>query len=169
MNAYLLDTNAVSDWLDSTKPRHASVLRHVKLLADTDAILLTSTVVLGEIQYGLRVAPAERRQSLEEFRAQINAQFVHRRLLLDVSRTTAVQYGDLRARLFEKYAPRKRRRKGLRAEELVSPTTGKELGIQENDLWIAAQAVERNLILVANDKMRPIQEAIPELRAEDWG
>jgi tRNA(fMet)-specific endonuclease VapC len=77
-------------------------------------------------------------------------------------------YGDLRARLFEKFAPKKRRRKGLRPEELVDPVTAKELGIQENDLWIAAQAIERNLVLVTNDAMARIQEVASELKVEDW-
>jgi len=52
---------------------------------------------------------------------------------------------------------------------LVDPVTAKVLGIQENDLWIAAQAIERNLILVTNDGMSRIREIASELRIEDWG
>ncbi len=84
------------------------------------------------------------------------------------ARTPTATYGDLRARLFEKFAPKKRRRKGLRPEELIDPVTAKELGIQENDLWIAAQAIERNLVLVTNDAMARIQEVASELKVEDW-
>lgn len=51
-------------------------------------------------------------------------------------------------------------------------TTAPELGIDENDLWIVAQAVERNLVLVTSDKMRRIRKTIRELhsgfRVEDW-
>lgn len=49
------------------------------------------------------------------------------------------------------------------------PVTAKELGIDENDLWIAAQSIEHNLILVSNDKMARIREvAGPVLDVEDW-
>ena len=169
MKGYLLDTNTVSDWLDSTRPNHESVSERVDQCARANAILLTSTIVLGEIEYGIRVASKDRRQSLDQLRAQVDVQFVRKRLLLEVSRSTAIVYGDLRAKLFEKYAPRSKRTKAMRPEELVCPVTSKVLGIQENDLWIAAQAVERNLVLVSSDVMRRIRAAAPELVVEDWG
>ncbi len=168
MNGYILDTNAVSDWLDSTRPRHTAVSGRAQQCARAKAFLLTSTIVLGEIEYGIQVAPKNKMQSLGEFRAQVDVQFVRKRFLLDVSRSTTLVYGDLRARLFEKYAPGPKRKKGLRPEELTCPATPKELGIQENDLWIAAQAIERNLVLVSNDAMKRIRAVAPELRVEDW-
>jgi len=54
---------------------------------------------------------------------------------------TANTYGELRSLLFDKYAPNDKRKKNLRPEQLVDPITSLELGIQENDLWIAAQAI----------------------------
>ena len=168
MRGYLLDTNAVSDWLDSSKPRHQAVSERIKRLADTDAILFTSTVVLGEIAYGIGVMPQDRRESLDALQAQLDIQFVNKRLLLDVTRSTASIYGDLRARLFEKYPPDAKRKKGMRPEQLTDPVTSKKLGIQENDLWIAAQAIERNLVLVSNDAMKRIRAVAPELKVENW-
>ena len=134
MKGYLLDTNAVCDWVDETKPRHDAVARRIEQLAGTDAILLTSAIVLGEIEYGIRVAPQQRRQPLDELRAQVEIQFGHNHLLLGLTRSTATLYGDLRAKLFEKYAPRVSRKKGLRPEELACPVSSKLLEIQENDL-----------------------------------
>ena len=168
METYLLDCNTISDWFDETRPRHRSVAQRAEESVQSDAVLVTSTIVLGEIEYGIRVAPPEKMQPLGALRAQVDVQFVHKRFLLAPERSTALVYGDLRARLFKKFAPKKRRRKGLRPEELIDPVTTKELGIQENDLWIAAQAVERNLILVTNDAMARIQEVVPKLRVEDW-
>ena len=169
MKGYLLDTNAVSDWFDATKARHAVVSDKAEHCARANAVLLTSTVVLGEIEYGIRTAPKGMLQVLNDLRAQVDVQFVHRRFLLDVSRFTTIVYGDLRARLFEKYAPRNKRTKKLRPEQLQCPVTSKELGIQENDIWIAAQAIERNLVLVSNDAhMKRIRNIAPELRVEDW-
>ena len=168
MRGYLLDTNAVSDWLDSSKPRHQAVSERIKRLADTGAILFTSTVVLGEIAYGIGVMPQDRRESLDALQAQVDIQFVHKRLLLNVTRSTTQVYGDLRARLFNKYASGAKRKKGMRPEELTDPVTSKQLGIQENDLWIAAQAIERNLVLVSNDAMKRIRAVAPELKVENW-
>ncbi len=168
MKGYLLDTNAISDWLDETKPRHAAVSKKAEQAAQTQAVMVTSSVVLGEIEYGIAATGDKATQTLAEFRAQVVKQFAQKRLLLSVSRSTTAIYGHLRAKLFEKFAPRNRRTKGLRPEELADPVTAKELGIQENDLWIAAQAIERNLILVTNDAMVRIREVAPELKVEDW-
>lgn len=169
MKGYLLDTNAISDWLDETKPRHEAVSNRIEQLASTDAILLTSVVVLGEIEYGIRVEAHKRHDFLDQLQAQVEVQFAKKKLLLDVTRFTTLVYGDLRARLFEKYAPGTNRKKGMRPEELACPVTSLLLGIQENDLWIAAQAIERNLILVSNDRMKHIRDVAKELVVEDWG
>lgn len=53
-------------------------------------------------------------------------------------------------------------------EGWVEPSTGKELGIDENDLWIAAQAIERNLVLASQDSMARLLDVAAELRIEDW-
>jgi len=47
--------------------------------------------------------------------------------------------------------------------------TGKELGIQENDLWLAAQTVEHNLIFVTANGMVHIKSVTAGmLDVEDW-
>ncbi|MBN1123801.1 MAG: PIN domain-containing protein [Sedimentisphaerales bacterium] len=167
MKGYLLDTNVISDWLDETKPRHAVVSKRVEQAAQDQAIMLTSAIVLGEIEYGIAVTGKKEQHSLIEFRNHVAMQFAQKRVLLSASQSTASIYGDLRARLFKGFAPKKQI-KGLRPEQLVDPITSKELGIQENDLWIVAQAIEHNLILVTNDAMEHIRLIAPELRVEDW-
>jgi tRNA(fMet)-specific endonuclease VapC len=89
-------------------------------------------------------------------------------MVLDVTKATRISYGALRASVFEKYAPNARRRSGLRPEQLIDPATSQELGIQENDLWIAAQAMEYNLVFVTNDKMERIREVRADLQIENW-
>lgn len=167
MKGYLLDTNVISDWLDETKPRHAAVSESVEQAAQDGAILVTSSIVLGEIEYGIAATDKATQKSLVDFHNQVTKQFGQKRFLLSVSRSTTSIYGDLRAKLFDKFAPKKRK-KGLRPEQLVDPITSKAFGIQENDLWIAAQTIEYNLVLVTNDAMARIQEVAPELRVEDW-
>ena len=70
--------------------------------------------------------------------------------------------------MFEKYAPNVKHRGGLRPKQLVDPMTSRELGIQENDLWIAAQALEYNLVLVTNNKMDRIRDVCEDLQVENW-
>lgn len=92
--------------------------------------------------------------------------------ILPVSHHTTEPYGRIRAALFERFPPKDRRSKAKRAEEMCDPTTGRELGIDENDLWIVAQAAERNFVLVTHDKMDRIRKALEDIelgmRIEDW-
>ena len=50
-------------------------------------------------------------------------------------------------------------------EEWIVLGSGKRLGIDENDLWIAAQAKERDLIIVTgDDDMRVLETVDPEVQ-----
>ena len=42
------------------------------------------------------------------------------------------------------------------------------MGLDVNDIWIAAIALEHNLVLVTKDGMAKIREAAPSLRIENW-
>ena len=166
---YLLDTNIISLWFDEKdEPGHSRVVAHVNALTDPD-LLRTSVIVLGEIDYGHRAESPRRNTSIQ----QTYREFVARRIPIayDVGKATTLYYGPLRARLFEKFAPKRKKGKKLRPEQLKDPVTALELGIDENDLWLAAQALERNLVLVTHDKMKRIQEVLGgdfRLRIEDW-
>ncbi len=163
MRGYLLDTNIVSYWFHAERPEHERVLQRPQQLP-VGTPLAVSAITLGEIEYGLRVLDTspDYEAELTEF---IQEQFP---MVLSVTATTRIDYGSIRARLFRKYAPGELRQKVRRPEQLVDPVTGSTLGIQENDLWIAAQAVEHNLVLVSNDRLTHIREVAPELRVENW-
>ena len=86
-------------------------------------------------------------------------------VFLEVNKHTVEPYSNLRSALFIKYSPRTKRGR-LRIkwpEDLRERTTAKELGVQENDIWIAAQAVQYNLVLVTGDYMRRLQEVSTDL------
>jgi predicted nucleic acid-binding protein len=167
VRGYLLDTCIVSVWYDETKPKHSQVLAAVKNLA-ADTPLAISAITLGEIEYGLHIPGGAAHLDHDEYRRWIADKLPR---VLDVTTSTArLYYGPLRARLFDKYA-RNRKSKKVRAEQIVDPTTGEELGIDENDLWIAAQAIEHKLVLVTHDKMARIRGMARDefsLRIEDW-
>lgn len=165
MDGYLLDTNIISYWFDENCAQHALVAGHIRALGEPP--LLVSAVTLGEWEFGLQVAETPSNLA----RQSVARSFAEQRFpaVLNVARPTMLCYGRLRASLFEKYAPREKRTKAARLEQLFDPLSALQLGIQENDLWIASQALEHNLILVSNDKhMRRLRELDPSLRLENW-
>ena len=139
---------------------------HIAALPE-ESPLRISAITLGEIEYGHRAEakgpPLPIQKQFHRFVRNIDP------MVLRVGEHTAEHYGILRAALFEKYAPKDAKRKIKRPEQLIDPITSKELGIQENDLWICAQALEHRLVLVTHDKkMVRLHELAPELEIEDW-
>jgi len=59
------------------------------------------------------------------------------------------------------------RLKEKRPEDLLDRTTSRELGIQENDLWIVSVAVQYNLRFITGDKMDRILAAAKDVHAYD--
>jgi len=158
----LLDTCVWSDWYDAAK--NAYIIK--KLEREPDTRIYLSAVTLGELQYGFDVLSQHEKQELGNV-----IEFVHGQgpTIVDINRHVAREYGRIRAKLFEQFAPNDKKRKGLRPEQLCDPVTSLELGIQENDLWIVAQAITYGLILVTNDKLNQIREVVgDELYIENW-
>lgn len=169
MPDFLLDTQTIRYWFDMASSFHGLVRSTADALPP-ESHKYVSAISLGEVQYGIAVNSAGMGGRLPEY-----AQFVRSLgLVLDISRHTAEPYGLLRAKLFNKYAPRSKRTKARRTEELVDPATGRELGIDENDVWLTAQAIERNLVLVTNDKVvlgkitDAAREVQPGFSAVNW-
>ena len=82
---------------------------------------------------------------------------------LAISSNTAEDYANFRRRLFDRFD-----KKGKYSEDRED-LLGQKVGIGENDLWLAAQACERNLILVTGDKMKRIREIVDQgVRIEIW-
>lgn len=139
-----------------------------RIAALGDARVFLSPISIAEAEYGMAVAnmDKENRRNIRSALAQY--------ILLDLDRHTARQYGEVRARLFHKYAPRNNRQRFATKyiEDLREPTTGKELGIQESDLWIVSVAVRYNVVLLTADKaggMRNIVDAANHVnRTQFW-
>jgi len=164
VRGYLLDTNIITYWFQGATPENRKVVSHIGGL-DAGTPLRVSAVTLGEIEYGHRVVAATDTPIQIEFN-----QFVHTQLpdVLDIRRTTRIYYGLIRARLFAKYSPQYGR-KAVRPEQLADPVTAQTLGVQENDIWIAAQAAEYNLVLVTHDNMKRVRNEVSDiLDIEDW-
>lgn len=175
MRDYLLDTQTIRYWHDSECLQHAAVAGNVAALRQLAASLevkpklLVSVVTLGEIEFGHRVAlvpdPAAQAAYVKFVQEELPGPF-------ELSSDAAAAYGELRTRLFNKYAPGDKRMPKMRPEQLLDPVSAKELQIQENDLWLCAQALAHGMVLVTNDRMTQIRNVAsgmnPELLVQNW-
>jgi tRNA(fMet)-specific endonuclease VapC len=160
VRGYFLDTCVLSDWYN----KDDRILDRICNLG-TDPPLWVSVIAWGEVEYGIQSQAPTERQDLDEFRQFVKEIGGPK----EISKHTGPCYGKLRALLFEEFAPKGKRNKSLRPEQLVDPVTSKELGIQENDLWMAAQAMEHNFILATGDKMNRISKIAQGLvTIENW-
>ena len=161
MRGYFLDTCVFSKWYEKDE----RVLARVEALPNVP--LWISVTALGEIEFGYRCLLPSQHDPAKE-----NAfkQFIRENLFIrETTRHTVPHYGRLRALLFDKFAPRRKRWKNVRPEQLVDPVTSLELGIEENDLWMVAQAMELNFIFATTDKMHHICEVAQGLvTIENW-
>jgi tRNA(fMet)-specific endonuclease VapC len=172
---FLLDTQTIRYWHDNGCPQHPAVAGNVAALRQLAATLelkpklLVSVVTLGEIEFGHRVAltpdPVAQAAYVKFVQEELPGPF-------ELSTDAAAAYDDLRTRLFNKFAPGDKRRPKMRPEQLVDPVTAKELQIQENDLWLCAQAIAHEMVLVTNDRMTQIHHVAsgmnPGLLVQNW-
>jgi len=166
IEGYLLDTNIASASWDYGAQNHSSVSQRLEELRDALAMVYVSVVSIAEVEYGLRIAPSIDAQRQSTVRSAMTSFEV-----LHIDHHTAEEYAKIRANLFRTHSPRNSRGRLTQkhVEDLVDRTTGKELGIQENDLWIVSVAIQYNLIFVTNDRMhRVIDAAKYSERTEFW-
>lgn len=165
MPGYLLDTQTIRYWFDGNDGNFPKVTRIAEARAaeHSNAPLYVSAITLGEMFFGHADHPTGVGANREAY-----VRFVRKRLpqILNVSKHTAEPYGHLRSRLIRKFPPKNGwSSKKWAVEQLYDPVAGREFGFDENDIWLAAQAIERNLILVTNDKkfVTRVQEVAVEV------
>ena len=133
--------------------------------SEQHAMLFLSSVSYAELRFGVKLAETPGTRSIAHAekdrgrRPQIPPCLA--------SRTTPpLAYADLKATLATTYlakATAKGRPRWI--EDWVDKTSGKKLQIDENDLWICAQAKERDfLVCTADRRMRRITDADPDVR-----
>lgn len=162
MKPYLLETTVLTIFLDARHPRHLDVVRSIETLP-ADSAQYVSVVGLAELTFGADLAIAIGKADVRSLREKVRRARSYG--VLDVTHHTASAYSETKAKLAVKFltsALRRDRPKYL--EDWVDKATGKLLGVDENDLWMCAQAKERDMILVtADNRMRRIPEADPTI------
>lgn len=118
------------------------------------ARIATSVITAGELQFGASISlrKEENLTAVDRFLKSI--------ALVAISPAIAGHYGTLKAALLVRFGPRERAKR--RQFDLSS------LGFNDNDLWIAASALDRGATLVTADlDFQRIAEVI-DLATEDW-
>ena len=157
MAGYLFDTNIWSYAFEEAE----FVTERIQKLEKSQIYL--SAVVWGEMICGARANP---KFDFEQYKKFI---LKDKPLILPIDKNVGEVFGGLKAIIFEKRSERTLRSKTGRANLFKTPMPSKNMGVDENDLWIAAQALAYNLILVTNDRMHALLELSPkELKYEIW-
>lgn len=160
MDGFLLDTNIISILANLRDLRHTEFKQKIQHL---DHIWLP-VVAIAEIESGMAKADRPDETQRDEIRRFFREYPQH----LGIGDNTVEPYAHLRSQLWRMYATREKRgHKEKLPEELSDKVTGKQLGIDERDLFIASVAAENGLVLATNDSnagMQRIEEAAQQLQ-----
>jgi predicted nucleic acid-binding protein len=162
LQAYLLETTVLTISLDSRHPKHRDVIQSLDSLPYESAQYV-SAIGLAELTFGANLAETIGKSPAPILREKIRRARTY--AVLDITHHTATAYADTKAKLATKYlASTLRRDRPTYIEEWIDKATGKALGIDENDLWMCAQAKERDIVLVTADhRMMRIPDADPNV------
>ena len=145
---YLLDTNHCSQLL-------ANNPTVTKKLSDLgDVIVGTCVIVQGELVFGASISE-QRKINLHRINEFLNDMDVYK-----IDQETADIYGNMKAAIFNHFGPKEKAKRRKFAK--------KGLGIGENDLWIAAIAKRRGLIVVSSDGDFDRIREVEDLSVEKW-
>jgi tRNA(fMet)-specific endonuclease VapC len=145
---YLLDTNHCSGAILG----NSNIINRLATLDNT--LVATCVIVQGEL-----IDMAERSRARDNNLALVQ-RFLQGIYIYNVDETTATLYGQLKAALFNQFAPKE---KSKRRKTKIT-----DLGFDENDLWIAAIALQHNLTIVSADSDFQRIRTVKALSVESW-
>jgi predicted nucleic acid-binding protein len=163
VDAYLIDTSILSAYLDLLHTGHGTTRQSVDALPSSSPRYV-SVVALAELTFGAELPLALGKGDSPTLRKIITDARSY--AILDLSHHTTAAYSQLKSNAAVKYLQKALRRDRPKyIEDWVDQATGKAIGIDENDLWMCAQAKERGLVFVTGDgKMQRIADADSDVR-----
>lgn len=161
METYLLDTSALTPLVDQGHQKHHET--SARIVALGSAPIYVSVIALAEMQYGFALYEKFVGSILPDAdKMMMKAQAYPR---LDISNHTASAYAELKSTLAKHYLPTpKKEFRKQHVGDWADQFTGKALAIDDNDIWVCAQAREMNFVVIAGDKMNRIRTADPLLK-----
>jgi tRNA(fMet)-specific endonuclease VapC len=147
-----MDTNHVTAW----EAKNPILVANIDALPD-NTLIYTSAITLGEIAAGHEMTPGDlqRRHQVRKFlELYLVAQAVC------VSYATESYYAQIMGRIWRRTPPHK--------SSVTTDAHLVALGVNVNDVWITACALEHGLILLTSDKMTAIKDVTPEVQFENW-
>jgi predicted nucleic acid-binding protein len=163
VDGYIFDTSSLSAYLNEDHPYHAVASSKIDELP-SNSLKLVSIITIAEIDFGVRRAEEVGSSRLVEYRKRL--EIIRRYAPLNLTSHTSEYYAEMKACIASHVLQRTKKKKLLRwIEDWIDAHSGKQLQIDENDLWICAQAKERDLVLVTGDSdIRRIASYDPTLR-----
>lgn len=158
MSGYLLDTNHVNAYFDQSP----SFIRRLEG-ADPQWCFWISAVSLGEIEASYLIANRDV-TVVQSFRRFVRQTFLTGRddnaFVLQIDENTREWYAEIIDGIWKRHPPPSGK---TRTEAHIVG-----LGVDINDVWIAATALKHNLTLLTTDKMQLIKEVSPSLVYDNW-
>ena len=164
MDGYLLDTCFASALFDARHKFYQNV-RLADEAIETGAPRFISRISIAELAFGVGLYEAATGEV--HTRASAVLKRAEGYPILEVSKHTATEYAELRTKLAVTYLTSLIHSDRPRwVDQWVPKVTGERLQVDENDLWICAQARERNLTLLTTDKdmVTRISKADPTIK-----
>jgi predicted nucleic acid-binding protein len=115
-------------------------------------------IALGEVEWGMRTTNTTN----PELRAKCR-RFIEENMLEFVwyiETTARDSYAEITHEIWQSHSPPSA---NVDTQQHLS-----RLGIDVNDVWIAAIALERGLILLTKDQLYPIRNCVPEITIQNW-
>src|SRR5579862_2097169 len=149
MAGYLFDTSVLIALVDA-RNRFNGAANDALAAMQVNDLQFVSSISVGEIYTGIETN--FRVRGVRPPNAQQTLALAQARSLLTVNEHVAQAYGSLKAAMVTRYMPNTNRsQRGHFLENWIDQATGLRLGVNENDLWICSQALERDIFVVSTD------------------
>lgn len=154
MRGYLLDVNHI----EAHFRKHPPFMEKYRLVP-IDTQWRICSITLGEIEAGHLMSVSTDQRKRDAYAAFVIDEYLHRSL--DVVASTRGYYASIIGRIWQKHRPASKDAETER--HLV------DHGVDVNDVWLVSAAWEHGLIVLTEDAMPCIREAVgSEVKFECW-
>jgi tRNA(fMet)-specific endonuclease VapC len=149
VDSFLLDTSALSPLVDDEHGQHLPAIASIAALGGCP--IYVSVIALAELRFGIYLHESAKGRRLRNADELISKAEQYPRL--EVTTHTLHEYAKLKSALAIYYLPNVTRNFRKRwVEDWIDQFTDKRLRVDDNDLWICAQALDVNFTVIRGDK-----------------